>query len=319
MIQERYLYHNFPRRGAGSATEINKGLAILSCIRDLGLLLVPEAIEWSQPVTNGPPRAFPVLQSRVCFTDLSPAELSQHGERFGHFALEFDVESVRRLGAMPVFYIPQREGGVGTSLLALIADARYVVNRAAQLDNILRTYADSGQSIKLQTGFARNPGAERTFLIRNNEINTYLEALNYLNHLITPWQMLSIGMDAALNFFYPADNVIHDKPLQYYQQREWRIACNFAINGVYVLREPTPEEKTRITEIDPAFFSRVIQTDLGQFATLDKSLIHPGLNGRTILQLARRVIVPESALEESRSLLSIMKDVSEIVSIESLA
>src|SRR5882757_349348 len=108
MVQDRYLYHSFPRRGANTAEEVDKGLNILACIRDFGLLLLPESIEWSLPLKSKPPRTIPFVQSRVCFTDLTPAELPQHAETFGHFALEFEMESARRLGAVPVFYVPQK-------------------------------------------------------------------------------------------------------------------------------------------------------------------------------------------------------------------
>src|SRR5579871_4914394 len=107
MVQNRYLYHCFPRRGANTAEEVAKGLNILGCIRDFGLLLLPESIEWSQPISGHPPRTIPVVQSRVCFTDLTPSELPEHALTFGHFALEFEIESARQLGAIPVFYVPQ--------------------------------------------------------------------------------------------------------------------------------------------------------------------------------------------------------------------
>ena len=297
MAQESYLYHCFPRRGANTSAEIDKGLKILTCIRDFGLLLLPESIEWSQPVTDHPPRTFPLIQTRVCFTDLNPAELSEHAARFGHFAIEFEAESARRLGAIPVFYVPQRDGGVGTSLLAVLLDARAVIDRAKITHDILNHAAER---VALTVSFTRNPQDKKAFDIHRDESKVLLGALN---HQVTPWPMLSNGMDALLNFFYPADNTIHDKPLQYYQQREWRIACNFAIDGVEVLRKPTEDEVRRISQIDEQFFLRPIQTDHGPIDPFSCSLIHPGLNGKTILPMARRVIVPQSAIEATRELL----------------
>jgi hypothetical protein len=106
-IQERFFYHSFPRRGAATAAEIEKGKQILTAIRDFGLVLTPQLIEWSQQSLGAPPRTLPILQKRVCFTELSPKELPGHTEKFGHFSLEFEIDTVRRLGAMPVFYVPQ--------------------------------------------------------------------------------------------------------------------------------------------------------------------------------------------------------------------
>jgi hypothetical protein len=193
MAQERYLYHCFPRRGANTAAEITKGLEILKCIRDFGLLLLPESIEWSQPVTGQAPRTFPVIQPRVCFTDLSPAELPEHATRFGHFALEFEMESARQLGAIPVFYVPQRGGGVGTSLLAILLDARAVIDRARITHDILNGKTPVNERIALTVGFTRNPQDKQAFDIHRDESKVLLDALD---HQITPWPMLSTGMDA---------------------------------------------------------------------------------------------------------------------------
>ena len=316
MAQERYLYHCFPRRGANSAEEIAKGLKVLKCIRDFGLLLLPESIEWSQPVTGQPPRTFPVIQPRVCFTDLSSAELPEHAARFGHFTLEFEVESARQLGAIPVFYVPQRDGGIGTSLLAILLDARAVIDRARITHDILNGKTPVNERIALTVGFTRNPQEKQTFDIHRDESKVLLDALD---HQITPWPMLANGMDALLNFFYPADNMIHDKPLQYYQQREWRIACNFAIDGVDVLRQPSADEVRRISQIDEPFFLQPMTTDHGTIDRFSRSLIHPGINGKTILQMARRLIVPQSAMNECQKLLADVENAPDIVPIEALS
>lgn len=107
-MQERFFYHSFPRRGASTAEEIDKGCKILAAIRDFGLLLTPQLIEWKQPTLDeAQPRVFPVLQKRVCFAELNPSELPQHAKKFGRFALEFEIDTVHRLGAVPVFYVPQ--------------------------------------------------------------------------------------------------------------------------------------------------------------------------------------------------------------------
>ena len=38
-IQERFLYHSFPRRGRETDAEITKGCKVLSLIRQVGLVL----------------------------------------------------------------------------------------------------------------------------------------------------------------------------------------------------------------------------------------------------------------------------------------
>jgi len=140
-MQERYFYHCFPRRGGELPQAIEKGCQILTTIRDLGLVLMPEIIEWNQPSADGaPPRVFPVLQKRVCFTELNSDELPQHTEKFGQFALEFDTNTLRSLGAIPVFYIPQPTAkgddgnALGVALLGIAMDANAIIQRLAYLD-----------------------------------------------------------------------------------------------------------------------------------------------------------------------------------------
>jgi hypothetical protein len=73
-FRERFFYHSFPRRGASTAAEIDKGKKILTAICDFGFVLTPQFIEWTQPTIVGSPRTLPVLQKRVCFTEPSPKE-----------------------------------------------------------------------------------------------------------------------------------------------------------------------------------------------------------------------------------------------------
>ena len=102
-MEKHFFYHSFPRGKTKDAPEsIEHGIAILESIRDMGLLLVPQIIDWIRP-----PRRLQVIQKRICFTSLKPKELIKHAEKFGYFALEFDANIVRSLGATPVFYIPQ--------------------------------------------------------------------------------------------------------------------------------------------------------------------------------------------------------------------
>ena len=95
MSDKSYFYHSFPRRGNQTNSEIEKGCKILESIRDNGLLLNPELIEWRQPNNSGIDRVFRVLQTRACFTELKTTELPGHSEKFGHFSLEFECETIR--------------------------------------------------------------------------------------------------------------------------------------------------------------------------------------------------------------------------------
>ena len=322
-MQERFFYHSFPRRGSSTAAENVKGCSILATIRDFGLLLTPQFIEWKQPVLGGGTRTFPVLQKRVCFTELSPSELKGHAEKFGHFALEFEIDVVRRLGAMPVFYVPQPTSqsgdgsAIGTGLLAIAMDMRVVIQRMAALDKILHGSTPVLEKFNFQTGFVGSPEGQGSFKIDRDEAKNFLAAIG---HAVTPWEALSEGSIALLNFFHPTDNEKVEKALDYYREREWRIACGFRVNNpdgsyVDVMHVPTPAERQRFLEIDREFFSRQIPTGVGIADTLDQALVLPGLRGKRLIEMARRIIVPVEAVADATRVLSVLENPPPVISI----
>ena len=320
-VPERYFYHSFPRRGASSAEEMDKGCKILAAIRDFGLLLTPQQIEWKQPTFDGAARTLPVLQKRVCFTELSPHELPAHAERFGHFALEFDIDAVRSLGAVPVFYIPQPSktavdgSAIATGLLAIALDAYAVVQRMAFLDRTFKGSTPVQEKLDMECGFASSPNGRGKYKIDRDETKNFLAAIG---HAVTPWTDLEHGMSGLLNFFHPTDNDKADRALEYYREREWRVASAFAINQpdgsrVEVMHVPTAEERARFTEIDPEFFGRTIKRDIGDVQTLDAALVYPGLGGRRIIDMVRRVIVPASVVDRATEVLATLKSPPPVV------
>ncbi len=63
---------------------------------------------------------------------------------FGHFALEFDISTLKRLGAMPVFYIPQSADpdtnevtSLGSTLVVQSIDAMILAMRLAGVKKVL--------------------------------------------------------------------------------------------------------------------------------------------------------------------------------------
>jgi hypothetical protein len=326
-IPERYFYHSFPRRGASAADEIDKGCKVLAAIRDLGLLLMPQLIEWQQPSAGGaPPRTVPILQKRVCFTELGPGELPAHAERFGHFALEFDVDVVRGLGAVPVFYIPQPSAtgvdgsAIATAVLTIAADCWAVVQRIASLDRIFRGALPVAKKLKTEFGFASSPNGRGKYTIDRDEAKNFIAAIG---HGVTPWSDLENGAFGLLNFFHPTDNAKADRALEYYREREWRVATGFALNRpdgsrIEVMHVPTASERARFLEIDPEFFGRTIKRDVGDVQTLDAALVYPGLGGKRIIEMVRRVIVPGVAIDRVTEILSELPSAPAVVGIETL-
>ena len=243
-----------------TAAEIEKGCQILSLIRDFGLVMCPEIVRWEYEHADGsPPRTSEVLQERVCFTELEPRELSRHGQKFGHFALEFTVPTLKSLGAIPVFYIPRAtsaatgaEGAANTLVMQFI-DSMILVMR---INGVRSVIAESGQregTFPCTFGVSEKSGC-KTFDLDVGEITRILEAFT---HAITPSEILLPALESMLKFFYPADDLRHDEVLGYYREREWRIAGNIAIRGVEMMRPPSTELVERLKAHDSDFFGEI--------------------------------------------------------------
>jgi hypothetical protein len=291
-------------------------------------VLTPQFIEWTQPNIAGPPRTLPVLQQRVCFTELSPKELAGHAEKFWHFSLEFEIGTVRQLGAMPVFYVPQptteaTDGShVGSALVAIATDMRAVIERMAGLNEVLHGRLPVNSKFDFDVGFSGSPDGRGKYTIDRDEAKNFLAAIG---HAVTPWNDLRAGANALLNFFHPTDNKKNDAALEYYREREWRIACGLSLKGrdaqpeTELLRVLTAHERQRLLEIDHEFFSRKVQTGTGEADTLDRALVLSGLHSRRVIQMVRRVIAPASAVKDAVALLSDLDNPPPVVALEELS
>jgi hypothetical protein len=315
---ERFFYHSFPRRGRGSDREIEKGCKILSLICDAGLVLAPEVVKWSYPhADGGPPREQQTIQRRICFTELAPGELSEHSKEFGHFALEFDVNTLKRLGAMPVFYIPQATGedavgvtSLGSTLVVQSIDAMILAMRLAAIKKLLDDAA-LGDRLDCTFGFEKL----KTFSLNVRETHNTLEAFTYA---LTPPDMLEHALTGLLSCFYPADNLRDNRALAYYRQREWRIAWNFAVRGEEVMRRPSGEVIERLLEIDAEFFGRDFPIATGTTRLANEAYVFPGIGGKRIIQMVNRVVVPRVSLQTAISIVARVAPNVPIVSLEDL-
>jgi hypothetical protein len=284
---ERYFYHSFPRRGRETTAEIEKGCQILSMMRDFGLVMAPEIVKWQYDHADGsPPRTSEVLQQRVCFTELEPQELPRHAQKFGRFALEFTVPTLKSLGAIPVFYIPRAmsvpdgaEGAASTLVMQFI-DAMILVMRIACVCEAIATSGQREGTFPCTLGFKES--GNKTFNLDVGEATRVLEAFT---HAITPPDMLLPALEGMLKFFYPADDVRRDEVLGYYREREWRIACNIAIRGVEMMQLPNAELIERLKALDRDFFGREFPPNSGR-SLAEGVFVLPGLGDKRILQMS---------------------------------
>jgi len=303
---ERFFYHSFPRRGRSTDSEIEKGCKILSLVCDAGLVLAPEVVKWHYPRADGsPPREQQTIQRRICFTELAPGELIEHAKEFGHFAIEFDVQTLKRMGAMPVFYIPQATetdehsvASLGSTLVIQAIDAMILAMRLAGVKKNL----DEAPHV-IEGRFDCNFGFEKlkTFSLDVPETRKTLEAFCYA---LTPPDMLEHALTGLLSCFYPADNLRDNKALAYYRQREWRIAWNFAIKGDEVLHRPSEELIGRLLDIDADFFGRDFPIPSGTSRLANEALVFPGMMGKRTIEMANRVVAPREALTSAKAIVA---------------
>jgi hypothetical protein len=316
--KERFFYHSFPRRGSNTDAEIDKGCKVLSLICDAGLLLAPEVVKWQYSHADGsPPRTQTYIQRRVCFTELAPNDLTEHAGLFGRFALEFEIDVLKGMGALPVFYIPQatttepsKINNLGSVLVNQMIDAAILAMRLTELKNLVDAAPDDNR-LDIIMGINKF----KDFSLCAKETRNTLEALS---NGLTPPDMLEQSLYGLLHCFYPADNLRDNKALAYYRQREWCISHNFAIRGEEIMRRISDEVNGRLMEIDAEFFGRDFPTPAGTSSLAQESWIYPGFGGKRVLQMARRIIVPSPAVAQVKEILPKLEGFPPVVSIEAL-
>lgn len=284
----------------------------------MGLVLTPEIIEWPEVQPDGSlSEPWYIGQKRCCFTELAPAELPQHAEVFGHFAIEFDIQVLRSLGAIPVFYLPRTsEANAGletmaTALVAGIGQLEVLFDRLSQLEGLVRS----------------NPHKDERLLVTENEIMTpetrcsvggAEELLSFLTEGLPPVLSLHAILKTVSNFFYPTENLRYTDLHGYYQQREWRILANMARDGIELTRPLDTGEMESLLKLDQEFFSRQLLFRTGTFRRVNQCRLFEQLDGKSIIRYARRVIVPAITGARAKEILKEPND-PPVVALESLA
>lgn len=314
---ERYFYHSFPRRQRERpADELDTGMQVLTSIAVSGFLLTPEITEWREPRDDGSlGKPWSVIQKRCCFTELAPGELAEHSEHFGGFSIEFDVRTFRQLGGIPVFYLPRAtEDDVGleslaAALLSRIGEIQILLNRLAELANLVATAEDKSQLL----------------VVRKNEQQLHTrcslggaeDIIRMLTHDAQGVDILRNALRALSAFFYPAEDFRYTGLLAYYRQREWRFIANMSKHGHDLDRDLTDEEKANLIALDGDFFGRTMEFFTGTYRRVDQCRIFSELAGKRLLQYARRIIVPADTITATIKLLGDSNHVP-VVSLEEL-
>jgi hypothetical protein len=273
-LNDRFFFHTFPRpeqRESAEAT-LDRALDILSFMKEAGLVLAPEIVNWELPLEGGGVEHLSILERRACFTELSIGELDRHAATFGPISLSFNIDRLRAAGLTPVVYVPQ---GVGIGSLSQISTfcvkaawhTRYVLQRLQEL----KVVSDPASALE-RFGYPLSP--EATLQLQNTDpagnivanytvpasnIDAVMKHIGYRN---IPFDH-SIGMlSVFLNIFYPTDDSHSGELLGYYRQREWRlIGGELNFNNRPIGRSLTPAETARLLAIDQRFWSRELTVD----------------------------------------------------------
>ncbi len=316
---ERFFFHSFPRQTKGETRtdQLARGLSILRTIKELGLVLAPEIVPWSQPTISGTPRQVTHRQQRLCFTELARSELPEHSKRFGPFSLQFSINALRRLGALPVIYLPQNVKGdtglssAGAVIAATMGDIKYTLNQLHQLSRL----KDVGH-IKTLPGAETATSVSRDCVVNlenRGEVGTVvatyqmplrhiLDFLDYVGFQNAPFELMVGILKLTQNLFYPTDDERHDDQLAYYRQREWRITGGMRVGGVEHGHAATDAEKKLLLEIDRRFWSKEEADKEGTFRRVDQANVIDRFDGAHIAELIEKVIAPAECTSEAANL-----------------
>ncbi|WP_157817108.1 abortive infection system antitoxin AbiGi family protein [Bradyrhizobium sp. SK17] len=322
-MSDRFFFHSFPRGRAGETSDnvVQRGLKILAFMREVGLVLAPELVKWDiTGLVGGANETLETLQRRICFTELSIAELPQHSITFGPIALAFTIEKLRTAGAMPVVYVPQGTQPNPLSLLAifLVRGAHHTRHVLSHLNNI----AAGADREKLQAQSGLPVNEDYTMNLRNSGPNgeiveDYVVPAIHIHQLMKHVGFNNIPFDHSvgvlavlLNMFYPTDNPYAQDELGYYRQREWRLVggeVNF--NGRPMGRQLTETEQTQLLQIDPAFWGRDMTVKIHADAPPDTkkrvewAQVYEPTPGWNWLEYVDHIRIPKAFAEDARRIL----------------
>ena len=277
---------------------MEKGLRILKSMSESGLLLNPEIIPLTEPLADGTwSSSVSNIQKRACFTLIEPSELQKHSILFGHFALEFDVDTMRQLGAIPAFYYPNPKNDVGLeataiSLLCRMGEIQQLLNRLTKFEEQIRNPANKNRVLAL----INNISGEAEDIDA-----TFGGAAKILDFLAQDRSLPVLGnaLRAISGLFCPTDDPTNDNPLHNYRLREWRIIANMAKLGEEQTRDLSDGEVNALLEIDREFFGREMRFHTGIYPQYEQCKYFQELEGRPFLSYARRVIVPDEAVGQA--------------------
>lgn len=307
------FFHCFSRRSL-NAKDYGNELAILQSILECGLLLVPEELELAGERFAGGRLGSPIqfLQRRLSLTLLTEAELPAHRAKFGQFAIEFDPESGRRLGAVPVIYLPQpNENGEYQMLDAISATLLYRLREVffvlSDLGTLERNVEQAGGTDLIEM----SPSVHRD--TRTVEVKPLRDILETLGANKQSFEDLAAACQVIFHLFYPTDKRRSEMDsmslnMFYYQQREWRIISDIFVGADRRERILSDSEKSDLCARDSFFSEPIETTDPHTNRTLtqrraDLCRLLERVDGRLPCEFIRRIWAPPEVRSQVEEML----------------
>ena len=113
-------------------------------------------------------------------------------------------------------------------------------------------------------------------------------------------QELHFTLQALLNLYYPTDDAKWTGPLHYYHQHEWKIIPNLTFDRTWHYKSLTPEQRSSLLQINPAFFGADIQGN----PRVDYCSCFSDVGGKNVVDSMRRIIVPDDVLDDARKIIA---------------
>jgi hypothetical protein len=293
------LYHTFPRRQGNDVKK--KGLVVLESILQNGLLLTPELFQFAEAKLNGAIDPILVSQKRVCFTELSETELSDHGKVFGPISMEWDLNQLKLAHVCPVFYVPHDansavwDSAIGT-MLARFAEIQSFLAFLDKFNMYYATLQDKNQTIKI----TRNGKDDYTSPITFNQMHQFLDSIFQDKRPVTEL----LGAVKAMGcIFYPVENLQFTKELAFYHQKEWRIIYGILEAGKDICSIPNDQEKETLISLDQDFFLKEKKFPDGVKRIVDECRFLKSIRGTPIANTIKRIIAPIDYIDSIRHLL----------------
>jgi hypothetical protein len=272
-----------------------------------GLLLSPEEIVFLGEPYRDEPTGQPIriLQKRFCLTELSEEELSDHAQVFGPIALEFDQPTLRRIGAMPVVYIPQQLSDeprkdqfalVGQTLVYRMFDTYQLLSDLAGIRDEVSELSSDRVSVTLG-----HPDSDVTVEYPVALLRHFLETLTYKRQ---PLRELASAMQLLSCFFYPTDEAIivnrwgdiDDGRLAYYREREWRIVSGIRFGGKPLDGDLPANAAIEISALIQDSFSPYASAKIEGLPFTNSCSLIQTFGGRSIMDSVRRILAPSDLI-----------------------